>query len=533
MAAAGDAEPRGSSTNILPSPPAPKPWRKRVDMTVAIIGASLVALLSGTPNGFNFVSHRLEADTGTSDPFISLLTGVGIAGLQFSLPAGIIADNYGTTVACLVSGLSVVAGYMAMSFVTSPVLLLICYALVGIGSGGTYLSALQTSVTLGYSVGIGAVSLCMSLSLNVVITVSNTYANDTGCFENSCWREYVRVYGATCAAAMGIGAIGLYVAGKYHGAQSSGASNRPRKISLDLDMPLHRTLRIFRKPFFLACFYSNLMGVGSGVFVVSTARQLWRSFDKNPLAADWFQTLLVLFSILTGASNVLSPILSGWLHRTGRLRRAHYTAVVLGMMTLLFVALGLFASVDALQSSQGSAVNITYLVMLAGVGIGFGTSLSTYPAVLADNFGFRNFGAYMSFLQFGAGCCAIVGPVAAAWVFTATGRYAAMHWIFCGCLLLATVAMTCVPSTTQTFACDVDEGYGRFGDGQIAGAAARASGRAGSEGDPDHDEISLPPSTPVQHRRPPQSFEGGSLLADSRDAAPRASYGTPDPRADV
>ena len=43
---------------------------------------------------------------------------------------------------------------------------------------------------------------------------------------------------------------------------------------MDLDMPLHRTLRIFRKPFFLACFGSNLIGVGSGVLVVSTARQV-------------------------------------------------------------------------------------------------------------------------------------------------------------------------------------------------------------------------------------------------------------------
>jgi len=74
---------------LLPPEPKPKPpptWRKRVDMTAAILGASLVALLSGTPNAFNTIGHKLEGDTHESDAYISFLTGVGVAGLQMSLP---------------------------------------------------------------------------------------------------------------------------------------------------------------------------------------------------------------------------------------------------------------------------------------------------------------------------------------------------------------------------------------------------------------------------------------------------------------
>ena len=89
-----------------------------------------------------------------------------------------------------------VLGYVAMSFVTSEVnhhstqqayphltvscslhiaqfLLVLCYILVGVGSGCTYLSALQTAINLGYSVGIALVSLCMSLSLTFTVLVTN------------------------------------------------------------------------------------------------------------------------------------------------------------------------------------------------------------------------------------------------------------------------------------------------------------------------------------------------------------------------
>lgn len=146
--------------------------RKTIDMLWIVFGASLVALVSGTPNAFNTISHKLQVwATGASTPapthhahseqltftcmvqeatassntFISVLTGIGVAGLQMSLPglhrlrfsptssthshtyacvtctAGVLADNFGTHVACLAGAIAVVLGYVAMSFVTSEV----------------------------------------------------------------------------------------------------------------------------------------------------------------------------------------------------------------------------------------------------------------------------------------------------------------------------------------------------------------------------------------------------------------------------
>lgn len=77
---------------MLPPMPAPEPkspCRKRVDMVLALLGASLVALLAGTPNAFNSISHKLEDDIGESDAYVSFITGLGVAGLQLSLPGGL------------------------------------------------------------------------------------------------------------------------------------------------------------------------------------------------------------------------------------------------------------------------------------------------------------------------------------------------------------------------------------------------------------------------------------------------------------
>jgi len=167
-----------------------------------------------------------------------------------------------------------VGGYVAMSYVSSPAVIALCYGVVGVGSGCAYLSALQTAINLGYAVGIAMVSLCMSLSLSVIIAVTNGYANAEDCQVAGCWRDYLRVYASVCAGAMYVGSLGLMIANWYQGPQDDGALERPRKISLDLEMPLWRTLRIFRKPFFLACFVGNLLGVGGGTLIVSTCRQV-------------------------------------------------------------------------------------------------------------------------------------------------------------------------------------------------------------------------------------------------------------------
>lgn len=56
------------------------------------------------------------------------------------------------------------------------------------------------------------VSLCMSLSLTLIVVTTNTYAHATcdSKADPACWREYVRVYSGMATVAFLLGGLGLY-----------------------------------------------------------------------------------------------------------------------------------------------------------------------------------------------------------------------------------------------------------------------------------------------------------------------------------
>ena len=119
---------------------------------------------------------EIQAATGTTNIFISTMTGLGVAGLFVSLPAGVLSDSYGTPIAAVVGGTAIVGGYFAMSFVgETPMLLLVSNAVVGLGSGCTFLAALSTAISTRMSWAIALVSLCMSLSISFTVLLVSTY----------------------------------------------------------------------------------------------------------------------------------------------------------------------------------------------------------------------------------------------------------------------------------------------------------------------------------------------------------------------
>jgi hypothetical protein len=73
--------------------------------------------------------------------------------------------RYGPFVTAVCGGVTVCAMYLVMSITKEPVLLLIEYFLVSLGSGTAFLAALSSSIELGRPIGVGIVSLTMSLSI--------------------------------------------------------------------------------------------------------------------------------------------------------------------------------------------------------------------------------------------------------------------------------------------------------------------------------------------------------------------------------
>lgn len=122
---------------------------------LVILSCCLIAAMSGTPNAFNGITRAIRDDMRASPYFISVLTGVGVSGIQFTLLGGLYLDKFGPATTVFSGGVLVAAGYAAMSWSHVESLVVIGYACVGFGSGATFISALGTVISLATPIGIG------------------------------------------------------------------------------------------------------------------------------------------------------------------------------------------------------------------------------------------------------------------------------------------------------------------------------------------------------------------------------------------
>ena len=85
-----DSAQRASGGNGAATTAASKPvgrdWVHLARVSTVVLGGALIALVSATPNAFNTISGQFAADTDTGSAYVALLLGLGVAGLQFTLP---------------------------------------------------------------------------------------------------------------------------------------------------------------------------------------------------------------------------------------------------------------------------------------------------------------------------------------------------------------------------------------------------------------------------------------------------------------
>lgn len=80
-----------------------------------------------------------------------------------------------------------------------------------LGGGCSFLAALSTAIAIGRPLGIGLVSLAMSLSITFTVGITKTYSNMHGSCKDEphCWRRYMQVYAVCCAVLYTVGTLAL------------------------------------------------------------------------------------------------------------------------------------------------------------------------------------------------------------------------------------------------------------------------------------------------------------------------------------
>lgn len=235
-----------------------------------------------------------------STSFGALLAGLGVSGLWFTLPAGIVADKFGPAITAFIGGIILCGGYLSFSFASNKGLLVVSYLFVGVGSGSTFLSALRTSISLGRTVGISMVSVAMSLSITLTVQVktllSNAVCDDTK--HADCWRQFCRYYAVIIAIIVAIGGACMWDAHKYVPRLSE---TRARASSLTEQLTLLQSFRILKKPYFWCLWTANLVGLGSGVFIVNSIfgdTGLWNDYLRDSEFPLTESDIVLIFSML-------------------------------------------------------------------------------------------------------------------------------------------------------------------------------------------------------------------------------------------
>jgi MFS family permease len=267
-------------------------------MSVKFCGCLLVSV---KPYSFLCVFQDIRHSEGLSTEFVGLMNGFGVAGLFVSVVAGAIADTKGTVWAAFVSAVLLVGAYLLFSIARTAAGVLITYIFVGIGSGSTYQSALQTAVLMGRDFGVGLVAICMSFSINLTVWyhsyLSKYYCDDAS--DTVCWRKYAKVYAITIAVISSCG-MALMVGYKRH-LPLKHVNHSYSSSAEDAATHGRRSLAIFKVPYFWTLLLANLVSLGSAMFVVCSLfgdTGLWADYHRDSDPVITADTVLLWFSIL-------------------------------------------------------------------------------------------------------------------------------------------------------------------------------------------------------------------------------------------
>lgn len=462
-------------------------------------GACLGGLLAATPQAFNAISKNVMLDTHTSDVFISLMTGFGLAGLQFTIFAGISLDTLGAWKTCFIGNCCIVLGYVSLSFTTTPWLLVLELALVGLGSGAAFLSGFKSVIELGNPLGVGLTSCAMSVSIFLTIAMGNALMDSEDCHSPACWRHVVRLDAIVCGLAFLLagGALSLRwavpalvaldngsagadtaladhvsedaeaprrrhvsgdsdpsAAGKHRfaerrrrssayslGSASVGRPDRARRGCSKTCAACYGGLFVFRDLFFWRLALADVAGIGIGVFVLASARQLWSSFDAE---SNEGPAILKVFSVLAAVANVAYPVLADVFHRRGwisRIRLMGVTLAIYGVVMGAILLLNMHAGQGETDTRPSAGSRTAMFALMASCGFGFGAALVGFPVCVSSTFPVEFFGTILSYVQMAASTFSIVAATVTAGTFHHFGSYTPMYLamtvlMFVGALML-------------------------------------------------------------------------------------------------
>jgi OFA family oxalate/formate antiporter-like MFS transporter len=194
---------------------------------------------------------------------------------------------------------------------------------------------------------------------------------------------------------------------------------------------------MLKTPQFYSLWIMYALASSAGLMVIGNITSI--AIKQSSLTQAAF--LVVILAIFNSGGRVVAGILSD---KIGGIKTLMIAFVMQG------VNMALFANYD----------NEVLLIIGAAVaGVGYGTLLAVFPAIIADYYGLKNYGGNYGILYTAWGVSGFIGPVVAATAVDMTGNYDMAYFICAAMLLVATLLSFIIkPVVGKTAAIKASEG---------------------------------------------------------------------------
>ena len=372
--------------------------------------------------GIQFLSGILYAWSVVRDQFVGLYgwsateatlpyTGAIVVSSVTMFVGGLIHDHKGPRVMLSVGTLLLGAGLMLVGFSQTVPMAVLSFGLVGgTGVGINHMATTPAAVKWYPLEKKGMITGLVIASIAVASVVYTPII-----------RELLARYGLQKGFLL-LGSVVLlssFILAQF-------VSNPPEEIERteETDAPSCHDLhfnKMLRTSSFYKLFIMFAFASASGLMIIGHLTSIAN------LQAGWESGYLLI--LLIAVCNALGRILGGALSdRIGRLF----------LMRMVFISQAINL---ALFFSYRSIPALLLGVVIAG--LNYGASSSAFPAITADYYGLKHFGANFGLLYMAWGLAGIFGPLMAGWVVDHTGRYDGAYLMAAVMLLIAaTISFT-------------------------------------------------------------------------------------------
>ena len=356
---------------------------------IAIISLFIISLCLGTPNIYPSVDKEMKELLGVSNNVCTFMLTAGTFLMYFTLPAGLIADKFGSTIPFVISVLLTLISYISMAFSSSiSWLFIILYLLGAFGSSSTFLLCLEIVIARSPksipTISVSIVSAALSLSTGTWIQIYNLGGKLFKCTENCTLIKIKTVILFLSISLLLFSLIALFFFRQFREHKDSN--------SVDFSSQSINYWMVLKNPRLYLLMITIFLTVFDGLTILNGGPKLWEIYGSKDEKEQI--TYVTVFSIVNCVMTILISFLIDFLIAKFKFSRIRIFSCIWMIFIIIHILIVILFNFSHSTIAFGIATSL--------MGIPFGVGLANIPAITAELFGNSNYGFAFGIIQIGS-----------------------------------------------------------------------------------------------------------------------------------